>query len=45
MDLSTLRRIIEAMRCELDIIAQMPDGPARLTQFNQLRAAAKPEEA
>jgi hypothetical protein len=42
MDLSTLRKIIEAMRGELDIIAQMPDGPVRITQFNQLRAATKP---
>jgi hypothetical protein len=42
MYLSTLREIMEAMRGELDIIAQMPDGPVRTTQFTQLRAATKP---
>jgi hypothetical protein len=43
--LSTLRKIIEAMRGELDIIARMPDGPVRTTQCNQLRAATKPQAA
>jgi hypothetical protein len=42
MYLSILRKIIEAMRGELDLIAPMPDGPARITQFNQLRADTKP---
>jgi hypothetical protein len=42
MYLSAPRKIIEAMRGDLDIIAQMPDGPVRIKQFNQLRAATKP---
>jgi len=42
MYLSTLRKIIQAMGGELDLIAQMPDGPVRIEQFNQLRAARKP---
>ena len=42
MYLSTLRKIIQAMGGELDLIAQMPDGPVRTTQFTQLRAATKP---
>jgi hypothetical protein len=42
MYLSTLRKIIQAMGGELDIIAQMPDGPVRIEPFNQLRPARKP---
>jgi hypothetical protein len=34
MYLSTLRKIIGAMRGELDITALMPDGPVRIKQFN-----------
>jgi DNA-binding XRE family transcriptional regulator len=45
MYLSTLRKIIEAMGGELDIIAIMPDGPVRITQFNELRAGKKSEVA
>jgi DNA-binding XRE family transcriptional regulator len=45
MYLSTLRKIIEAMGGELDIIAMMPDGPVRITQFNQLRANKQTEVA
>jgi DNA-binding transcriptional regulator YiaG len=37
MYLSTLRKIIEAMGGKLEIIAQMPDGPVRIRQFNQVR--------
>ena len=42
MYLSTLRKIIQAMGGELDLIAQMPDGPVRIEQCTQLRAARKP---
>jgi hypothetical protein len=42
MYLSALRKIIGTMRGDLDIIAQMPDGPVRIKQFNQQRAATKP---
>jgi DNA-binding XRE family transcriptional regulator len=41
MYLTTLRKIIRAMAGELDIIAIMPDGPVRITQFNQPRADKK----
>jgi predicted transcriptional regulator len=45
MYLSTLRKIIEAMGGELDIIAIMPDGPVRITQFDQLRDHKRAEIA
>jgi DNA-binding XRE family transcriptional regulator len=45
MYLSTLRKIIQAMGGELNIIAMMPDGPVHITQFNQLRADKKTEVA
>ena len=37
MYLSTLRKIIEAMGGELEIVANMPDGPVRIRQFKQIR--------
>jgi hypothetical protein len=33
MYVSTLRRYIEAMGGELEIIARFPDGEVRITQF------------
>jgi hypothetical protein len=36
MYVSTLRRFVEAMGGELDIIARFPDGTVRITQFQEL---------
>ena len=33
MYVSTLRRYIEAMGGELDVVARFPDGDVRITQF------------
>ena len=37
MYLSTLRKIIEAMGGELEIIANMPNGRVKIRQFNKIR--------
>lgn len=37
---STLRRYIEAMGGELDIIARFPDGSVRIDQFEKLKQVA-----
>jgi DNA-binding transcriptional regulator YiaG len=36
--ISTLRRYIEAMGGELDIVARFPDGAVRINRFEQLEA-------
>jgi transcriptional regulator with XRE-family HTH domain len=36
MYLSTLRRYVQAMGGELEIIARFPEGPVRLEQFSEL---------
>jgi hypothetical protein len=36
MYVSTLRRFVEAMGGELDIIARFPDGTVQITQFHEL---------
>jgi transcriptional regulator with XRE-family HTH domain len=36
MYVSTLRRFVEAMGGELEIIARFPDGTVRITQFHEL---------
>ncbi len=36
MYLSTLRRFVEAMGGELDVIARFPDGAVRITQLSEL---------
>lgn len=41
MYVSTLRRFVEAMGGELEIIARFPDGTVRITQFQELDAARK----
>lgn len=38
MYLSTLRRYVQAMGGELEIIARFPEGPVRLEQFSELGA-------
>jgi transcriptional regulator with XRE-family HTH domain len=38
MDVSTLRRFVEAMGGKPEIIAQFPDGTVRITQFHELDA-------
>jgi DNA-binding Xre family transcriptional regulator len=38
MYLSTLRRYVQAMGGELEIIARFPEGPVRLEQFSDLGA-------
>lgn len=40
MQISTLRRIIQALGGELELVARMPHGTIRLTQFNQGRQPA-----
>jgi len=40
MYVSTLRRYIEAMGGELDIVARFPDGDVRITQFEAGATAA-----
>jgi hypothetical protein len=40
MYLSTLRRFVEAMGGELDVIARFPDGAVRITQFSDLAESA-----
>jgi len=39
MDVSTLRRFVEAMGGKLEIIAQFPDGTVRIAQFRELASA------
>lgn len=39
MYVSTLRRYIEAMGGELEIVARFPDGSVRITQFQEFAAA------
>ena len=39
MYVSTLRRFVEAMGGELEIIARFPDGIVRITQFQELDSA------
>lgn len=34
MQISTLRRLIESLGGELEIIAHLPDGDVRLSQFH-----------
>jgi transcriptional regulator with XRE-family HTH domain len=41
MYVSTLRRFVEAMGGELEIIARFPDGMVRITQFQELDTASK----
>ena len=41
MYVSTLRRFVEAMGGELDILARFPDGTVRITQFHELDQARK----
>jgi transcriptional regulator with XRE-family HTH domain len=41
MYVSTLRRFVEAMGGELEIIARFPDGTVRITQFQELDSAHK----
>ena len=36
---STLRRYVEAMGGELDIVARFPDGAVRINQFEEIEAA------
>jgi len=36
---STVRRYIEAMGGELDIVARFPDGSVRISQFHDLETA------
>ena len=39
MYVSTLRRFIEAMGGQLEIIAHFPEGAVRITQFHELDIA------
>jgi len=39
MYVSTVRRYIEAMGGELDIVARFPDGSVRISQFHDLEPA------
>jgi transcriptional regulator with XRE-family HTH domain len=41
MYVSTLRRFVEAMGGELEIIARFPDGTVRITQFQELDSTRK----
>jgi transcriptional regulator with XRE-family HTH domain len=41
MYVRTLRRFVEAMGGELDIIARFPDGTVRITQFQELDRAGE----
>src|ERR1700742_5186132 len=41
MYVSTLRRFVEAMGGELEIVARFPDGAVRINQFQELEAANK----
>ncbi len=41
MYVSTLRRFVEAMGGQLEIIARFPDGTIEITQFHELDAANK----
>ena len=41
MYVSTLRRFVEAMGGELEIIARFPDGTVRISQFQELDSARK----
>jgi hypothetical protein len=41
MYVSTLRRFVEAMGGELEIIARFPDGTVRINQFHELDHARK----
>jgi len=44
MYLSTLRRYVQAMGGELEIIARFPEGPVRLEQFSELGADGDDED-
>ena len=44
MYLSTLRRYVQAMGGELEIIARFPEGPVRLEQFSELGADEQDED-
>ena len=37
MQISTLQRIIQALGGELDVIARLPTGTIRISQFNEAR--------
>jgi transcriptional regulator with XRE-family HTH domain len=41
MYVSTLRRFVEAMGGQLEIVARFPDGNVRITQFQELDTANK----
>ena len=41
MYVSTLRRYVEAMGGELEIVARFPDGDVRISQFQDLADAAR----
>lgn len=41
MYVSTLRRFVEAMGGELEIIARFPDGTVRISQFQELDSVRK----
>jgi transcriptional regulator with XRE-family HTH domain len=41
MYVSTLRRFVEAMGGELEIVARFPDGSVQITQFQELDGAVK----
>jgi predicted XRE-type DNA-binding protein len=41
MYVSTLRRFVEAMGGQLEIIASFPDGAVRITQFQELDSAGQ----
>jgi len=41
MQISTLRRIVEALGGELEIIAQLPGGPVGLSQFREPKRRSK----
>ena len=43
MYVSTLRRYIEAMGGQLDVVARFPDGDVRITQFQTASTAARGE--
>lgn len=40
MQISTLRRIVNALGGELEVIARFPAGPVKIEQFNQARREA-----
>ncbi len=40
MQISTLRRIVNALGGELEVIARFPAGPVKIEQFNQAKSEA-----